>query len=469
MERLLWPAVTGWLLLLAGGTLLWMLSVRRRDATIADIGWGPGFAVLAWAYPVLTGTGGAPRQLLALAITLWGLRLAWHIGRRHHGEDRRYRALREAAGVRFWWTSLLTVFWLQGTLLWLVALPLLTTAAAASREVRWTDGLGGLLMLAGFLIEAAADAQLSRFRRTAAPGAVLDTGLWRYSRHPNYFGDALFWWGVWVVASSAPFGLATVLSPALMTWLLVRVSGVALLDRTLSATRPAYRDYIARTSAFIPWPPRRSAATDPSRPSRALLACALAGSLTAGLAAGGREESQMITGDMLPALHGEYLSGRKASLPEDARGKVAVILMGFTYASRTPVEAWAERLKPALTGLNDTTFYEVPVIGGMARMGKWFIDSGMRRGTPKALHEHVITVWGAVKEWKARAGVTNERDTLAYLTLIDRDGRIHWRHAGPFDEETFEVLMAELRSLSAGASRSMPSRDGSRPSTSWSR
>ncbi len=260
MEHLLWPAAVGWLLLLAGSTAVWVLSVRRRDASLADIGWGVGFVALAWTYPVITGTDSSPSRALALGVTLWGLRLAWHIGRRHNGEDRRYRALREAAGRPFWWTSLFTVFWLQGTLLWLVALPILATAAAVSRAVQWTDGLGGLLMLVGSLIEAAADAQLTRFRRTAAPGAVLDTGLWRYSRHPNYFGDAVFWWGVWVVASATPFGPATVISPVLMTWLLVRVSGVAMLDRTLSAAKPAYADYIARTSAFIPWRPRRAAA-----------------------------------------------------------------------------------------------------------------------------------------------------------------------------------------------------------------
>ncbi len=448
MTAQLLTGLVGWALVLAAATLLWVVSVRRRDASLADIGWGLGFALLAWVYPVLEGRVSGRGLLLAIGVTAWGVRLAWHIARRHRGEDRRYMALRAAAGPHFWWASLVTVFWLQGTLLWIVALPLLVVSSSPSTPFSWTGAIGGLLMVAGFVCEAAADAQLTRFRASAAPGAVLDSGLWRYSRHPNYFGDAVFWWGVWLVAVPAPLGLAAIISPSLMTWLLLRVSGVALLDRTLSATKPAYRDYIRRTSAFIPWPPRRrETVAGPPRRTAVLLACAMAGSLGGPLFAGPSEAHLMTIGDTLPALRGEYLSGRKAQLPEDARGTAAVILMGFTYASRKPVEAWAEHLKPALAGMPGTTFYEVPVIGGMARMGKWFIDSGMRRGTPKALHENVITVWGETTQWKARAGVTDDRDQFAYVTLIDREGRIRWRYSGLFDEAAFDTLVGELRAL----------------------
>lgn len=249
-------ALTGGAVVLATATLLWAFSVHRRDASLADIAWGPGFALLAWIYvacqPAVTG-----RALwLATAVTLWSARLAWHIARRHRGEDRRYRALRDAAGPGFWWRSLFSVFWLQGVLLWVIAAPLLAVARAEPDVLRWQDLAGGLLILCGGATEAVADAQLTRFRRTASPGDILDTGLWRWSRHPNYFGDAVFWWGVFILASATPFGRLTIVSPVVMTWLLLRVSGVALLDRTLAEAKPAYRDYIARTSAFIPWPPR---------------------------------------------------------------------------------------------------------------------------------------------------------------------------------------------------------------------
>ncbi len=425
--------------ILGGATLLWGVSVWRRDASLADIAWGPGFAVLAWLYLGMQPSVTIRSSWLAGAVTLWALRLAWHIGRRHRGEDRRYAALRSAAGPAFWWRSLITVFWLQAMLLWVVALPLLAVADAPVSPLAWTDLAGGLLILGGGVTEAVADVQLTRFRRTAGPGDVLDSGLWRYSRHPNYFGDALLWWGVYVVAYGVPWGGLTLVAPVLMTWLLVRVSGVALLDRTLAERKPAYCDYMVRTSGFVPWPPRA-----PGASRRALAAC-LAVTMTVPLVAAGPEEAPMRIGDTLPPLRGEYLSGRKARLPEDAAGTAAVILMGFTYASRKPVEAWAERLKPVLADLDGATFYEVPVIGGMARLGKWFIDSGMRRGTPRALHENVITVWGQTAQWKARAGVTDDRDTLAYITLIDGEGRVRWQFAGPFDEAAFEALVAALR------------------------
>lgn len=155
----------------------------------------------------------------------------------------------------------------------------------------------------------------------------------------------------------------------------------------------------------------------------------------------------MTIGSLFPTLTGEFLTGREARLPEAAAGQVTLVMLGFTYASRMPVEAWADHVKPAFAGLDRATFYEVPVIGGLARMGRWFIDSGMRRGTPKALHENVITVWGKTDEWKALASVTD--DKAAYLFLLGRDGRILWRHTGGFKEAAF----AEMLSLARVAAR----------------
>ena len=241
-------------------TLVWMLSLRLRDASIADIGWGLGFVMLAWLYCLLSPTLTQRSWLVAALITLWGTRLSAHIFHRHHGcrEDPRYQAMRASHGQAFWWRSLFTVFWLQGAILWFVALPLLIAVRATQpAALTVVDGFGLLLFAAGFGFEVVGDYQLERFR--AEPGnrgTVLDRGLWRYTRHPNYFGDATMWWGMYAIAASTPNGWLTVLSPILMTWLLMRVSGVTLLEEGLKASRPCYRAYIARTPAFFPWFPR---------------------------------------------------------------------------------------------------------------------------------------------------------------------------------------------------------------------
>jgi len=251
----------GLVVLLAAMTTVWAVSVRRADASIADICWGPGFVLVAWIYYGLFGAPGPRPLLLASLVTLWGVRLAGHIARRHRGEDPRYAAMRAGHGPAFWWRSLFVVFWLQASLIWFVSLPLLVAARMAGpSRVTPADAAGLLLFAVGLAFEAVGDYQLARFRSNAANrGRVLDTGLWRYTRHPNYFGDALLWWGIFLLATSVPGGWLTVASPAVMTFLLLRVSGVALLERSLKASRPGYDAYIRRTSAFVPWFPRPDA------------------------------------------------------------------------------------------------------------------------------------------------------------------------------------------------------------------
>jgi steroid 5-alpha reductase family enzyme len=247
-------------LLVAGVAMLalWALSLRLRDASIVDPFWGTGFVLIAWTAWASLGTPG-PRPFLALAlVSIWGLRLSIHLllRRRGHGEDFRYRAMREAHGDRFWIVSLGTVFALQGAIMVLVATPVIAAAVGPASPVGPLDAVAAAVWLVGFVFESVGDAQLAAFRRNpASRGRALDTGLWRYTRHPNYFGDALQWWGLGLlgVAAGAPW---TLVSPAVMTFLLVRVSGAFLLEKTLVETRPAYRDYVERTSAFIPWPPR---------------------------------------------------------------------------------------------------------------------------------------------------------------------------------------------------------------------
>jgi steroid 5-alpha reductase family enzyme len=241
-------------------TLLWALSVRQRDASIADVCWGLGFVLAANVYAVLSPELTPRSWPVAALTTVWGVRLSAHIARRNHGqgEDRRYQAMRAAHGAAFWWRSLFTVFWLQGTILWVVSLPLLV-AIRATRPAGLTpmDALGLAIFAMGFAFEVVGDYQLERFKANASNrGQVLDRGLWRYTRHPNYFGDATLWWGFYVIASATPGGWLTLPAPALMTYLLVRVSGVRLLEEGLKTSRPRYQAYISSTPAFFPWFPR---------------------------------------------------------------------------------------------------------------------------------------------------------------------------------------------------------------------
>lgn len=246
--------------ILATWFVVWLISVRNQDASVADIGWGLGFVLLAWVYCGLSPELTLRSWLVAALATLWGTRLSVDILRRHRGkgEDPRYQAMRAAQGPPFWWRSLFTVFWLQGAILWFVAQPLLVAVwAAQPAALTAVDGLGVVLFAIGFGFEVVGDYQLERFKAEPSNrGHVLDRGLWRYTRHPNYFGDATLWWGLFAIAAATPRGWLTVLSPALMTYLLMRVSGVTLLEDGLKASKPGYREYIARTPAFFPWFPR---------------------------------------------------------------------------------------------------------------------------------------------------------------------------------------------------------------------
>lgn len=263
MTLLLQLAFIGLLVALMIALATWAVSVPLHDASLADRVWSLMIAAPACAYAWFVPPD--PRGWVMLALLLaWALRLAVYITLRNHGEgeDKRYRAMRERRGATFWLQSLWIVFGLQGVLAWVVGFPLL---AAAGDQRPWNlfDLAGAALAAAGIVLEAMADAQLARFKRDSAnAGQVMDRGLWRYSRHPNYFGECCVWWGLGLMALSAGGWGATwsLVSPLLMTVLLLKVSGVTLLEQDLRERKPAYRDYVARTSAFIPWPPRRPAA-----------------------------------------------------------------------------------------------------------------------------------------------------------------------------------------------------------------
>ncbi|MBM3295781.1 MAG: DUF1295 domain-containing protein [Candidatus Aminicenantes bacterium] len=239
-------------------TALFVIAVVRKDNSVADIGWGPGFVGVALlAY--FRNPGWTPRRLLVLGMVLaWGLRLAVHIflRNRNKGEDFRYAAWRAKWGKFFLIRSYLQVFLLQGILLLLICVPVLFVLGDRRGGLGGLAVAGAAVWLFGFFFEAAADLQLARFkRRPENKGRIITTGLWRYSRHPNYFGEAVLWWGIFFVALSVPGGWMAVIGPLTITCLLRFVSGVPILERKYRG-RPDFEDYARRTNAFVPWFPK---------------------------------------------------------------------------------------------------------------------------------------------------------------------------------------------------------------------
>jgi len=243
-------------------TAIWVLSLFLKNTSIVDIFWGLGFVLVnllcLWVLP-----GGMEpiRLLFTLLVSIWGLRLTVHILLRNagKGEDYRYKKWRVQYGKRWWWVSFIQTFLLQGFLMWLIAFPI---SAVHYYSTPGTFGVLSILAILvwaiGFFFEAVGDAQLVQFKRDPAnKGKLLRTGVWRYTRHPNYFGDATQWWAFYLFAAATGAWWA-VFSPLVMTFFLVSVSGVAMLEKTLIETKPGYRDYAAETNAFIPWFPKKN-------------------------------------------------------------------------------------------------------------------------------------------------------------------------------------------------------------------
>lgn len=254
------PVLAGLTAFLIFFSVLWLVSLKLRDSSIADIFWGPGFVLSSIAYLQTTNGFPARSSLVTVLLSIWGLRLALHIGRRNigRGEDFRYRAWREQYGKQWWWVSYFKVFLLQAAIAWVVSLPVFYAMRAVEpAQVTLWDVAGVVLFAIGFLFEAIGDEQLRRFRQDRSnDGAVLQSGLWRYTRHPNYFGEAVLWWGLGVIGAGTPGGVVGLIGPAVITFLLIRVSGVAMLERTLSRTKAGYAEYSERTPAFLPWLPK---------------------------------------------------------------------------------------------------------------------------------------------------------------------------------------------------------------------
>jgi steroid 5-alpha reductase family enzyme len=239
----------------------WLVSLQLRDVSIVDIVWGAAGALMAVSAFIMA-DGALPRRLLVTGMTvIWGCRLAFHIAvrKRGKGEDFRYAAMRAKRPESFPRRSLVTVFLMQACLIWTISIPAqVAQVQDIPANLTALDFLGLGLWLLGFGFEAVADRQLKGFLSDPEnSGRVMDRGLWRFSRHPNYFGDSLVWWGIFLVAAATPMGWVTLFSPLLMTFFLMKVSGVPLLEEALAKRRKGYREYMQRTSPFFPWPPRR--------------------------------------------------------------------------------------------------------------------------------------------------------------------------------------------------------------------
>ncbi|MEC9466402.1 MAG: DUF1295 domain-containing protein [Myxococcota bacterium] len=239
---------------------LWVTSLFINDVSIVDIAWGLGFVVLGWLGWLQLEEPSVRQTLVLVLVTIWGSRLGFYLARRNlgHGEDYRYTQIRNSIGPFFRISSLWIVFGMQGTVMLLVASPVLFVMGSpeATAPLGFTDYLGLSLWAIGFYFEAVGDWQLKRFKADPVnKGKVMNQGLWRYTRHPNYFGDSCLWWGFFVIAAGIG-GLWTIIGPIMMTFFLLKVTGVLMLEKTMRK-REKYKEYIETTSTFFPMPPKR--------------------------------------------------------------------------------------------------------------------------------------------------------------------------------------------------------------------
>jgi steroid 5-alpha reductase family enzyme len=242
-------------------TLLWVWSIIIKNVSIVDLFWGLGYVIVNAFYVFMSDELNPRKILILFLVSIWGLRLFIYLSARNigKGEDFRYKQFRKNYGEqRYWWFSYFQTFLLQGSLILIVSLPLFAISISTkSGELVVLDYSAIFIWLTGFIFETVGDFQLSRFKRNANnKGKVLNTGLWKYTRHPNYFGDAVVWWA-FAIFSIAAGGYWHIIGSFVMTFLLVKVSGVAMLEKTLRAKKPHYQEYIQKTSSFFPWFPKK--------------------------------------------------------------------------------------------------------------------------------------------------------------------------------------------------------------------
>ncbi|MGK0127053.1 MAG: steroid 5-alpha reductase family enzyme [Candidatus Azotimanducaceae bacterium] len=249
------------LIILALITLLWIWSVFIKNVSIVDIFWGFGFVVVNVIYAYMSGELNARKILILTLVSIWGIRLVIYLAIRNigKGEDFRYQEFRRNYGPkRYWWFSFFQTFLLQGVLIMIISLPLLGIhSSATSGDLNVLDYLGILVWIIGFTFETVGDFQLARFKKNIKnKGKVLNKGFWKYTRHPNYFGDSAVWWayGIFSIAAGSYW---QIIGSIIMTLLIIKISGVSLLEKTLKDTKPQYRDYIQKTNSFFPWFPKK--------------------------------------------------------------------------------------------------------------------------------------------------------------------------------------------------------------------
>jgi steroid 5-alpha reductase family enzyme len=244
------------LLLLAYMSLWFVISLIKKRNDVADVAWGLGFVLMAWTSFFLSGDSGMRGLLVCVLVSVWGVRLAWHIHRRNKGkaEDYRYLAWRKEWGRWFYLRSYAQVYLLQGALLFLIVLPVLVIHNTPAAALGLLDVLGVVVWVFGFYFEAVGDAQLARFiKNLENRGKLLQSGLWAYTRHPNYFGEVTQWWGLWLISLSVPGGIFAIIGPLTITVLILKVSGIPMLEKKM-VENPEFAEYKRRVSMFIPLP-----------------------------------------------------------------------------------------------------------------------------------------------------------------------------------------------------------------------
>lgn len=239
-----------------------VVSLLITRADVADVAWGPGFVLIGSWLALRPDAPGSLRQYVVVAlVTVWAARLAWHVARRNfrpgRTEDSRYANWRREWGAWFVPRSYLQVFVLQGIFMLFIAAPVIVSGASAGSSFALIEAAGVCVWLAGFVFEALGDAQLARFlAKPENAGHIMDRGLWAWTRHPNYFGEATMWWGLAIMCLGIPGGWIAFVGPVTITWSLLKVSGIPLLEAA-RAGQPEWEAYKARTSAFVPLPPKR--------------------------------------------------------------------------------------------------------------------------------------------------------------------------------------------------------------------
>ncbi|MDB5800971.1 MAG: hypothetical protein JWL63_1910 [Rhodocyclales bacterium] len=262
-QALLHAALAGFGVILVIGLVTWLISIVCKDVSIVDRVWPIFMLAAGFTYACTLGSSGPRTDIILLLAAIWALRLSGYITWRNWGgeEDRRCQEIRARNQPNFAFKSLYLIFAVQAVLAWIISSPLLV-AVAGQNPLGWIDAIGILLAASGIVFEGIADTQMARFKaQPANKGVVMDRGLWRYTRHPNYFGESCTWWGFFLIALGAGsewIGIVTIVSPALLTLLLLKVSGVSLLEKDIGERRPGYREYILRTNSFIPGRPRKA-------------------------------------------------------------------------------------------------------------------------------------------------------------------------------------------------------------------